>query len=200
MKSITLTDDEIKLCEEYVEKYYRKEDSIKFNSYRDYTDSENPNLMGVFGEVVVNKYFRKSVADTLKDRPLHHSDAGYDIVINNLKFDVKTHSKIYKSNLINTQDKCNDGYILVSRKDINTYLIFGWIHKSELPEKAEFHKRGEYMGGSYHYGCDMWVIQNDKLHDIKELKNMQYKYTPNIWFDLNFEGEQKALFDKLHSF
>lgn len=146
----------------------------------------NPNAKGILGECALGKYEGKSVSQTLKERPIRESDVGWDIIIGEVKYDIKTLQTIQRPNLrfrFNVKKstiekhKQNDGYIWISMvkyvgRTVPFYwLVAGWIFKDEFLKKAIFHEAGEISmtGNKFIYESATYDIGIKKLHPFKEI-------------------------------
>lgn len=146
----------------------------------------NPNAKGVLGECALAKHEGKPVSQTLKERPIRESDAGWDIVIGDLKYDIKTLQTIKRPNTrfrfnikksIIDKNKANDGYIWISLvmyvgRTVPFYcLVAGWMLKDEFLEKAILHEAGEksMTGNKFVYEVATYDISIKQLHPFKEI-------------------------------
>ncbi|MCK4265977.1 MAG: hypothetical protein KAX31_01780 [Thermoplasmata archaeon] len=146
----------------------------------------NPNAKGILGECALAKHEGKSVSQTLAERPIRESDAGWDIVIGELKYDIKTLQTIRRPNLkfrfnikksTIDKNKENDGYIWISMViyvglTVPFYwLVAGWMLKDEFLRKAILHKAGELSmtGNKFVYEVATYDISLRKLHPFKEI-------------------------------
>jgi hypothetical protein len=167
MIKIKLTDAEMFALIVYILELYP--DSMVLNATTHQFDpkGKNPNIIGIFGEAAVFKWQGFTIAEFLILRPKYKSDAGYDIIINNMTFDIKSHPKMYDVQMINEQHKIVDGYIIVNKYSYNTFYIRGWIKQKDLQTLASFHKKDDWKNPRFQYSCDTWEVTNENLTDFK---------------------------------
>jgi len=147
----------------------------------------NPNSVGVLGECALGKYEGKPAQQTLDERPVRKSDEGWDIVIGDHTYDIKTLRSVVRPNTAfrynikkSTIDKQkgNDGFIWLSmiqypdRLVVPYYwLVVGWMFKDEFLRKADLHRKGErsVTGNDFIYSSDTYDITVRRLHPYKDI-------------------------------
>lgn len=180
------------LC--YVDAYLPWDWMLKHDS-GDLTIPENelnPNTKGVLGECALGKHEGKSVHQILDERPIRESDAGWDIVIEGVRYDIKTLQTVRRPNLkfrynvkksVIDKHKENDGFIWISmvrhtRRTVPFYwLVAGWMLKDEFLEKAILHEAGEMSmtGNKFIYEVATYDISIKELHPFKLIKEAKEK-------------------------
>ena len=185
---IDLTEEEYHKILHYVDTYLPWDWMLKHDSGElGIPENElNPNTKGVLGECALGKYEGKPVEQILKERPIRESDTGWDIVIGDLKYDIKTLQTIrrpdlhFRYNVLKStinKHKANDGYIWVSMvvyvgRTVPFYwLVTGWMLKDEFLEKAILHEIGELSmtGNQFIYEVPTYDIGIKELHPFKAI-------------------------------
>jgi len=169
---------DINLPTEWVKKYDAEEIPIDY-------EKMHSNTVGALGECALGKYEGKPVAQTLAERPVRKSDIGWDIVIGDYTYDIKTlQSKVrpntaYRYNVKKStidKEKTNDGFIWIAmvrpidRLVVPYYwLVIGWMLKDEFLRKADLHRKGEksVTRNDFIYSSDTYDITARKLHPYK---------------------------------
>jgi len=152
-------------------------------------DGMNPNFIGMLGECALSKKEGKPVRQTLDDRPVKKSDPGFDIVISNRKYDVKTLRSLkgkrpklgWRYNipayLINQKKDC-DCFFWISmvkwpiRNAAPWYwLAVGWLTREEFLEKAIYHNTGErsITGNEFVFESPTYDIYVRDMHPYKDI-------------------------------
>jgi len=176
-----LDDAEIRDIGEYCNHYFNPEENKKFVNHLD--TREDSNKVGIYGECAVGKYFYTPVMTTLLNRPVHVSDPGFDILINDKRWDIKCQvsnnvGKLKESYYMNLPasmlKKDPTGYIWVLKwKDRwDAYWIMGYLTKKEFEGKATLHHKGEKMGDRFTYTNETYDISASKLMPIKQLTEL----------------------------
>ncbi len=152
-------------------------------------DDLNPNFIGMLGECALGKAEGKPVTQTLAERPIRQSDAGWDIIIGGLKYDIKVLRSFkgrrptldFRYNITRkliTQNKPNDGYFWISMIKYPAlrampwyWLAIGWMLKEEFLEKADFHRTGDksVTGNNFVFSSPTYDIPVRKLHPYKDI-------------------------------
>lgn len=147
-------------------------------------DGMNPNFIGMLGECALNKEEGKPVSQTLADRPQRESDAGFDIIIDDVKFDIKVLRSLkgyrpllkwrydISKHLIDQQKDC-DAYFWISMvkcTDIIAmpwyWLAVGWLTREEFLKNAKFNKKGDksIAGNGFEFKSPAYDIEVRKMH------------------------------------
>lgn len=147
----------------------------------------NPNAVGVLGECALGKYEGKLVQQILDERPVKESDVGWDIVIGEYTYDIKTLQSVVRPNTAFRynikkstidKEKGNDGFIWLSmvqhpdRPIVPYYwLVMGWMFKEEFLRKADFHIQGakSVTGNEFVYSTETFDITVRRLHPYKDI-------------------------------
>lgn len=161
---LKLTEEEYREIFVYTEKtlpwsWIKEHDKDDFGNKS--KDGMNPNFIGMLGECALNKEEGKPVSQTLAERPVRESDPGFDILIGDMKYDIKVLRSLqgYRpelkwrynitKKLIDQQKDC-DGFFWISMikcTDIIAMpwycLAVGWLTKEEFLRKAKFNKTGD---------------------------------------------------------
>lgn len=136
--------------------------------------SKKQQWFGCIWENVIRSIFNKPWLDWKKG-----FDWGYDIIVNNLKIDIKTmgrktYPKLhYVNNLIWLQKKYDvDVYIFCSYNYIKSELtICGRIEKEDFFKKASLYKKWEkrYRSDWTYFitKADLYEIKNNQLHKVE---------------------------------
>lgn len=175
-------------AKEWVEKWTPRDEDGKprFGREINFNKKLGPNTIGVLGECALGKEEDTPVQKTLDDRPEHESDAGWDIVIGGLKYDIKTHESIrrpltkYRCNIsraLFNKKKDNDGYIWIFMIPYPGMIppygwhAVGWMMKDEFFEEALFHKKGDksITGNKFEYFAPMYDISIKQIHPLKDI-------------------------------
>lgn len=187
---LKLTEEEYKTVLEYVDvnlpmEWVQKYDHGEFGPLSD--KKMNNNTVGVLGECALAKYEGKPVAQTLAERPVRESDPGWDIVIGDYTYDIKTLQSVVRPNTAfrynikkSTIDKGkpNDGFIWVAmvppidRLTVPFYwLVMGWMFKDEFLKKATLHRKGTKSAArnAWVFSSDTYDITARKLHAYKDI-------------------------------
>jgi len=184
---LKLTEEEYRAVLEYVDvnlpmEWVQKYDAGEFGPL---PEGMNNNTVGVLGECALAKYEGKPVLETLAERPVRVSDAGWDIAIGDYTYDIKTLQSVIRPNTAfrynvkkSTIDKAkaNDGFIWISmirpidRLAVPFYwLVMGWMFKDEFLKKATLHRKGEKSAtrNDFVFSSDTYDITARKLHPYK---------------------------------
>lgn len=174
---------------EYVKKVFPKEwvekwESSKIPLSRRKLDS---NFVGICGECLVIKNEGGSLYEYLENRPFREADLGFDIVIGEKRYDVKTLLSIceprknFRYNVTETdiEKTSADGYIWVTMVTIENspssvpfkWGVVGWLFKEEFLEKAEYHLEGDESktGNHFIFPCNAYDISINELKPIGEI-------------------------------
>lgn len=158
----------------------------EFGREPDWDKELGPNTIGVLGECGLGKKENIPVLKTLKDRPEREADLGWDIVIGDLKYDIKTHESVsfpltnFRCNISRTlfnKHKPNDGYIwifMIPRPEKSPpydWRVVGWMPKDEFFEKALFHKKGDksITGNKFKYFAPLYDVAIRQLYPYKDI-------------------------------
>lgn len=140
-------------------------------SYHDWSSGDS-NYIGLLGELAVNKILGRNLEAYIKNRPLHKSDPGFDIIIEEEKYDIKfLRSKFppterFRYNVpAEIMHKKLDGYIFGTIVGEEMYIV-GWISKEEFDRKAIFHEKGEFVPyNKFVFACDTFDISINELQN-----------------------------------
>jgi len=186
---LKLTEEEYKAILEYVDVNLPTEWVKKYDAEEIPIDYEkmHSNTVGILGECALAKYERKPVTQTLAERPVRVSDAGWDIVIGDYTYDIKTLQSVIRPNTAFRynvkkstidKEKTNDGFIWIAmvrpldRLIVPYYwLVIGWMLKDEFLKKADLHRKGErsVTRNDFVYSSDTYDITARKLHPYKNI-------------------------------
>lgn len=152
-------------------------------------DGMNPNFIGMLGECALNKEEGKPVSQTLDERPVRKSDPGFDIVIGDMKYDIKVLRSLkgnrpeldwrynISKHLIDQQKDC-DAFFWISMikcPDIVAmpwyWLAVGWLTKEEFLQKARFNKKGDksIAGNGFEFKSPAYDIAVRQIHPYKDI-------------------------------
>lgn len=127
------------------------------------------NLVGAIGEIICMDYFKLT-----GNKVEYKGNYDYDIVVGNIKIDVKTTKCTSKPlvtyscnvNSHNTRQK-TDLYLFVRiTTDFKTGYLLGYIKKEEFYKKAVLKKEGE-REGDFILKSDCYSLQINKLKNFK---------------------------------
>jgi len=187
---LKLTEEEYKAVLEYVDinlpmDWVLKYDAGEFGPLSD--KKMNNNTVGVLGECALARYEGKPVIQTLMERPVRVRDEGWDIVIGDYTYDIKTLQSVVRPNTAFRynikkstidKEKPNDGFIWIAMvKPIDRltvpyyWLVMGWMFKGEFLKKATLHRKGErsVTKNDFIYSSDTYDITARKLHPYKNI-------------------------------
>ncbi len=187
---LKLTKEEYSAVLEYVDvnlpmEWVQKYDAGEFGPLSN--KKMNKNAVGVLGECALAKYEGKPVAQTLAERPIRVSDAGWDITIGDYTYDIKTLQSVVRPNTAFRynvkkstidKEKANDGFIWIAmvrpidRLVVPFYwLVMGWMFKDEFLRKADLHRKGDrsMTKNDFIYSSDTYDITVRKLHPYKDI-------------------------------
>lgn len=177
------------LSRAWVEKYQKKPGTKGYFGNQPEKADISANFIGILGECALNKAEGKPVSQTLAERPVRKSDAGFDIVIGDMKYDIKVLRSLkgkrpkldwrynISKHLIDQQKDC-DAFFWISmvrypdRRAAPWYwLAVGWLTKKEFLEKANFHKTGDksITGNEFVFKSPAYDIAVRQMHPYKDI-------------------------------
>jgi len=176
--------------QQFVKNYIQKNipyDELKLWASHEKLSKVNPTYIGLLGEIAVMALLKQNIKKNFKEKPVKRADDGFDVVIHNVNYDIKTMTSDYLPNnkfRYNVPHKhvCkenNDGFIFVTlyqdfeKKDL-TAFVPGFISQNEFMKKATFHRRGEQstLKNGFVYRCDTWDISRSHLIDFSKIKEI----------------------------
>ena len=147
----------------------RAQELYAFNVLNGSVTQGKGNEVGALGEIIVwDRY--ASVTEYV-------GDYNYDMIIKNVKVDVKTKLQnmapqpFHRANIFafNTKQKCDYYCFVAILTDLSIGWIIGWKGKDEFFKEAEFHKKGEVdLKGSdptWTFKGDCYCLDNSQLEN-----------------------------------
>lgn len=136
----------------------RAKELYEFNVLNGSVTKGGGNEVGALGEIIV--------LDKYKSNAKYVGDYNYDLIIKNMKVDVKTKKQNmpptshHSFNIFayNTTQECDYYCFVAIHKSLNTGWIVGWKAKDEFYKIARFRKKGEVDDSLYN--CT-WTYSDD---------------------------------------
>jgi len=134
-------------------------------------------LFGFIGEIIIH-----DLLGTKRPTDLSKPDNGYDLIVNNKKYDVKVairntpYKQYYDHNIAAYQINYNvDGYIFLSYNQNNgEFTICGIISKKDFLEHSKFYREGDEFIGACRVlltiKCDCYKIKTKHLTKFRNIE------------------------------
>ena len=170
----------VNVSPDIIDKSQKQVENYNFGQRYTANGTKEQQLTGIVGQNVVLDILGMDLVDGGQG-----FDGGIDLVINNLKIDVKTMGrttsvkKSYTNNFLKLQDYFDtDIYIFCSyHKNLQELTICGWIDKKSFVQKRKFYPKGSERnrldGTTFLTFADLYEIDMVDLYDVDSVEDLK---------------------------